>query len=45
MQPRKVLLLLAMVPPLVALRHGAGAGHPPQVPDDVPSEVASVWFD
>jgi hypothetical protein len=45
MQPRRVALLLAVVPLLVALWLGAGAGHPPQAPDDVPSEVASVWCD
>jgi hypothetical protein len=45
MTPTRVVLLFAVVPLLVALWPGAGAGHPPQVPDDVPSEVASVWFD
>jgi hypothetical protein len=45
MQPRRVAWLLAVVPLLVALWLGAGAGHHPQAPDDVPSEVASVWFD
>jgi PAP2 superfamily len=43
MTPTQVVLLCAVVPLLVAL--GAGAGHPPQTPDDAPSEVASVWFD
>jgi hypothetical protein len=41
MQLRHVAWLLAVVPLLVAL----GAGHPPQAPNDVPSEVAFVWFD
>jgi membrane-associated phospholipid phosphatase len=45
MQPRRVALLLAVVPLLVALWLRAGAGQPPQAPDDFPSEVASVWFD
>jgi PAP2 superfamily len=45
MQPRHVAWLLAVVPLLMALWPRAGAGHPPQAPDDVPSEVASVWFD
>jgi hypothetical protein len=45
MQPRRVALLLAVVPLLVALWLRAGAEHPPQAPDDFPSEVASVWFD
>jgi membrane-associated phospholipid phosphatase len=45
MQPRHVAWLLAVVPLLVALWPGAGAGHHPQAPDDLPSEVASVWFD
>jgi hypothetical protein len=45
MQPKRVVLVLAIVPLLVALGPGAGAGHHPQAPDDVPSEVASVWFD
>jgi hypothetical protein len=45
MQPRHVAWLLAVVPLLVALWPGAGAGHHPQAPDDSPSEVASVWFD
>jgi hypothetical protein len=35
----------AVVPLLVALWPGAGAGHHHQAPDDVPSEVAFVWFD
>jgi hypothetical protein len=43
MQPKRVVLVLALVPLLVALE--AGAGYHPQAPDDVPSEVASVWFD
>ena len=45
MQPRHVAWLLAVVPLLVALWPGAGAGHHPQAPDDLPSEVAFVWFD
>jgi membrane-associated phospholipid phosphatase len=45
MTPRRVVWLLAVVPLLVALWLGTGAGHHPQAPDDVPSEVASVWFD
>lgn len=45
MQPRHVAWLLAVVPLLVALWPGAGAGYHPQAPDDMPSEVASVWFD
>jgi hypothetical protein len=45
MQPRHAARLLMVVPLLVALWPEAGAGHPPQAPDDVPSEVASVWFD
>jgi hypothetical protein len=45
MQPRHFAWLLAVVPLLVALWPGTGAGHHPQAPDDVPSEVASVWFD
>ena len=45
MWPRPIVVLLAMVPLLMALWLGAGAGHPPQAPDDAPSEVASVWFD
>jgi hypothetical protein len=45
MQPRHVAWLLAVVPLLVALWPGASAGHHPQAPDDLPSEVASVWFD
>jgi hypothetical protein len=45
MTPRQIVVLLAVIPLLVALWLGAGAGHNPQAPDDVPSEVASVWFD
>jgi hypothetical protein len=45
MQPRRVAWLLAVVPLLVALGLGAGAEPQPQAPDDLPSEVASVWFD
>jgi hypothetical protein len=45
MQPRDVAWLLAVVPLLVALWPGAGTGHPPQAPDELPSEVASAWFD
>jgi PAP2 superfamily protein len=45
MLPRHVAWLLAVIPLLVVLWPGAGAGHPPQAPDDAPSEVASVWFD
>jgi hypothetical protein len=45
MQPRHAAGLLMVVPLLVALWPGAGAGHHPQAPDDLPSEVASVWFD
>jgi hypothetical protein len=40
-----IVWLLAVIPLLVALWHGAGAGHHAQAPDDVPSDVASVWFD
>jgi hypothetical protein len=45
MTPKRVVLLLAVVSLLIALWRGAGGGHQPQGPDDVPSEVASVWFD
>jgi hypothetical protein len=45
MTPKRVVLLFAVVSLLVALWRGAGGGHQPQGPDDVPSEVASVWFD
>jgi hypothetical protein len=45
MPPRDVAWLLAVLTLLVALWSGAGAGHYPQVPDEVPSEVASAWFD
>jgi hypothetical protein len=45
MTPTRVVWLFAVVPLLVALWPGAGAGHSRQAPDDVPSEVASVWFD
>jgi hypothetical protein len=45
MQPRHAARLLIVVPLLVALWPGAGAGHHPQAPDDLLSEVASVWFD
>jgi hypothetical protein len=45
MQPRHVAWLVLVVPLLVALGPRAGVGHPPQAPDDVPSEVASAWFD
>ena len=45
MPPRHVAWLLAVVPLLVALWPRAGLGHPPQAPDEVPSEVASAWFD
>jgi hypothetical protein len=42
---KRVVWLFAVILLLVALWRGAGAGHHPQAPDDVPSEVASVWFD
>jgi hypothetical protein len=42
MQPKRVVLVLAIVPLLVALGPGAGAGHHPQAPGDVPSEVATL---
>ncbi len=45
MQPRRVALLLAVVPLLVALWHGVGAGDHSHACDDLPSEVATVWFD
>jgi hypothetical protein len=45
MTHKRVAWLLAMVSLLVTLGLGAAAGHHPPVPDDVPSEVASVWFD
>jgi hypothetical protein len=45
MPPRHVAWLLAVVPLLVALWPKASLGHPPQAPDEVPSKVASVWFD
>jgi hypothetical protein len=45
MTPRQIVVLLAVVPLLVALGRGASAEHHPQAADDVPSEVASVWFD
>jgi hypothetical protein len=45
MQPRRVALLLAVVPLLVALWRGVGAGDHSHTCDDVPSEVAFVWFD
>jgi hypothetical protein len=45
MTPRQIAILLAGAPMLMALGLGAGAGHYPQAPDDVASEVASVWFD
>jgi hypothetical protein len=45
MTPRQITVLLAGAPLLMALWRGAGAGHHPQAADDVPSEVASVWFD
>jgi hypothetical protein len=45
MRLKRVAWLLAVIPLLVALWFGAGAGHPSQAPDDVPSGVASVWFD
>jgi hypothetical protein len=43
MQPRRVALLLAVVPLLVALWRGAGDHS--HACDDLPSEVAFVWFD
>lgn len=45
MQPRRVALLLAVVPLLVALWRGVGAGDHSHACDDLPSEVAFVWFD
>jgi PAP2 superfamily protein len=45
MQPKRVVLVLAIVPLLMALGPGAGAGDPSHACDDVPSEVAFVWFD
>ncbi len=45
MTPRRVVWLFAVLPLLVALWPGTGAGHSGQAPDDVPSEVASMWFD
>jgi hypothetical protein len=45
MQPRHISWLLAVAPLLVALGPRAGAERPPQAPDDLPSEVAFVWFD
>jgi hypothetical protein len=45
MTPTQVVWLFAVVPLLMALWLGAGEVHHPQAPDDVPSEVASVWFD
>jgi hypothetical protein len=42
---KRVVALFAVAPLLVALWFGAGAGHHSQAPDDMPSEVASVWFD
>jgi membrane-associated phospholipid phosphatase len=45
MQPRHIAWLLTVVPLLVAPWPGAAAGHHAQAPDDVPSDVASVWFD
>jgi hypothetical protein len=45
MQPRPIAWLLTVVPLLVAPWPGAAAGHHAQAPDNVPSEVASVWFD
>jgi membrane-associated phospholipid phosphatase len=45
MTSKRVVWLFAVVSLLVTLWLGAGAGHHPQAPDDIPSEVASVWFD
>ena len=45
MTRKRVAWLLAVVSLLVPLGPGAAAGHQSQAPDDVPSEVASVWFD
>src|SRR5688500_16599439 len=45
MQPRPIAWLLMVVPLLVAPWPGAAAGHHAQAPDNVPSEVAAVWFD
>jgi hypothetical protein len=42
---KRVAWLLVMVPLLITLGLGVAAGHHPRGPDDVPSEVASVWFD
>jgi PAP2 superfamily len=45
MQPRRVVLLLVVVPLLMALWLRVGAGHHPHACDDLPSEVEFVWFD
>ena len=45
MTPKRIVWLFVGVYLLVALGRGAGGGHQPQGPDDVPSEVAAVWFD
>ncbi len=45
MTRKRVAWLLAVVSLLVPPGPGATAGHQPQAPDDVPSEVASAWFD
>jgi membrane-associated phospholipid phosphatase len=45
MTPTRAVLLFAVVPLLVALWLGVGAGDHSHACDDVPSAVASVWFD